>query len=184
MDSNLPERRRPRHDRVGSNRGRGVPGGRGVKAPVGRRGAHDRTERRRWESNPLQPGCSRSPGRLAPASLLTLALDFAAAACPRQELNLALDLRRVVCDPTHPEDVIPMAPSLPFRHPPPGNRTRPRGFEGRDAPDTPTGNRSWNQPSPAMPLPGVEPGLRPSEGRVRIRHTPGATEHVLSLTIR
>ncbi len=25
-----------------------------------------------------------------------------------------------------------------------------------------------------MPPPGVEPGLRPSEGRVRIRHTPGA----------
>ena len=26
-------------------------------------------ERRRWESNPLGPGCSRLPGRLAPASV-------------------------------------------------------------------------------------------------------------------
>jgi hypothetical protein len=26
----------------------------------------------------------------------------------------------------------------------------------------------------SMPPPGIEPGLRPSEGRVRIRHTPGA----------
>src|SRR5437867_10355042 len=25
-------------------------------------------KRRRWESNPLRPGCSRLPGRLAPAS--------------------------------------------------------------------------------------------------------------------
>ena len=49
-------------------------------------------QRRRWESNPLEPGCSRSPGRLAPAS------SRCEAACPRQESNLVLDLRRVVCE--------------------------------------------------------------------------------------
>jgi hypothetical protein len=47
------------------------------------------SQRRRWESNPLEPGCSRSPGRLAPASTKE---------CPRQELNLVHDLRRVVCE--------------------------------------------------------------------------------------
>ncbi len=31
-------------------------------------------QRRRWESNPLPPGCSRLPGRLAPASLV-ISLD-------------------------------------------------------------------------------------------------------------
>ncbi len=33
-----------------------------------RQGAIGRFERRRWESNPLRPGCSRLPGHLAPAS--------------------------------------------------------------------------------------------------------------------
>ena len=42
-------------------------------------------QRRRWESNPLRPGCSRLPCRLAPAS------------CPRQESNLVFDLRGVAC---------------------------------------------------------------------------------------
>jgi len=78
------------------------------------------------------------------------------ALCPRQESNLVLDLRRVACE------------SLTLRgrdrHTPPGGRTRPCGFEGRRATGTLAG----------MPSPGVEPGLRPSEGRVRFRHTPRA----------
>lgn len=52
-------------------------------------------QRRRWESNPLEPGCSRWPCRLAPASGFQ---------CPRQELNLVCDLRTVACDPAHSED--------------------------------------------------------------------------------
>ena len=51
--------------------------------------------RRRWESNPLEPGCSRWPCRLASASGFQ---------CPRQELNLVCDLRGVACDPAHSED--------------------------------------------------------------------------------
>ena len=53
-----------------------------------------------------------------------------------------------------------------FRHtprtivPPPGSRTRPGGFEDRRAFRHTRGGRR------CMPLPGVEPGLRPSEGRV------------------
>jgi hypothetical protein len=55
--------------------------------------------------------------------------------------------------------------------PPPGNRTRPRGFEHRRAPDTPAGISFVT----SVPSPGVEPGVRPSEGRVRFRHTPRAS---------
>jgi len=84
---------------------------------IGRRPG-GRRERRRWESNPLQPGCSRSPGRPAPAS----------SRCPRQESNLALDLRRVVCAPPHPEDLHDPAresePSLRLRRPPYIRHTR------------------------------------------------------------
>jgi hypothetical protein len=50
--------------------------------------ARSRGQRRRWESNPLEPGCSRSPGHLAPASSV---------GCPRQESNLDCDLRKVAC---------------------------------------------------------------------------------------
>ena len=62
----------------------------GQRAPLAR--PH---QRRRWESNPLGPGCSRLPGRLAPASTVK---------CPRQGSNLILDLRGVACDPAHSED--------------------------------------------------------------------------------
>ena len=74
--------------------------------------------------------------------------------CPRQESNLVLDLRRVVCDVRHTPRTMKQR-----CHPPPGNRTRPCGFEDRRASATLAGK----QP---VPLPGVEPGLRPSEGRV------------------
>ena len=46
-------------------------------------------QRRRWESNPLRSGCSRSPCRLAPASVTK---------CSRQESNLVFDLRKVACE--------------------------------------------------------------------------------------
>ena len=56
------------------------------------------------------------------------------------------------------------------RNPPPGNRTRPCGFEDRRAPDTLAGKTRIRP----IPPPGVEPGLRLSESRVRFRHTPRA----------
>ncbi len=98
-------------------------------------------------------------------------------------------------NPSHSEDVSLarcLAPSclavkrrvMPARiHPPPGNRTRPCGFEDRRAPDTLAGNSA----SPHLiPPPGVEPGLRLSESRVRFRHTPRAsiTHRVVRQTIR
>ncbi len=119
-----------------------------------------KTQRRRWESNPLEPGCSRSPGRLAPASRNE---------CPRQELNLVHDLRRVVCG------------SVTLRGRDQDNgRSIPRpGIEpGLAASKTavrPTHSQGAANP---VPSPGVEPGLRPSEGRVRFRHTPRATNRV------
>ncbi len=112
------------------------------------------SQRRRWESNPLEPGCSRSPGRLAPASRK---------GCPRQELNLVLDLRRVVCESV----------TLRGRD---GKRIPRPGIEpGLAASKTavrPIHSRGAVGP---VPSPGVEPGPRPSEGRVRFRHTPRAT---------
>jgi hypothetical protein len=109
------------------------------------------SQRRRWESNPLEPGCSRSPGRLAPASRTK---------CPRQELNLVHDLRRVVC-----ESVTLRGPAV-HRIPRPGiepglaaSKTAVRPSHSRGAVGT-------------APSPGVEPGPRPSEGRMRFRHTP------------
>jgi hypothetical protein len=124
---------------------------------IDRIGQDDRsgqTQRRRWESNPLEPGCSRSPGRLAPASRTK---------CPRQELNLVHDLRRVVC-----ESVTLRGPAV-HRIPRPGiepglaaSKTAVRPSHSRGAVGT-------------VPSPGVEPGPRPSEGRMRFRHTPRAT---------
>src|SRR5439155_11074499 len=69
-------------------------GDRGCKRDTNIRAKSGRRERRRWESNPLRPGCSRWPGRLAPASRFWQ--------YPRQESNLILDLRRVACASTTP----------------------------------------------------------------------------------
>lgn len=65
--------------------------------------------------------------------------------CPRQESNLALDLRRVVC--------LRHTPRTGFHgnstnNPPSGNRTQPCGFEGRRASSTLAGSalarsRTW-----------------------------------------
>jgi hypothetical protein len=52
-------------------------------------------ERRRWELNPLRPGCSRLPGRLAPASMQQY---------PGRGSNPDLDFRRVRCCPLHHQD--------------------------------------------------------------------------------
>ena len=87
-------------------------------------------------------------------------------ACPRQESNLALDLRRVACAPSHPEDVCECSKRYPARESNPVSRLR-------RPPCRPPHSRG-------VPSPGVEPGLRPSEGRVRIRHTPRATNHQAS----
>ena len=114
--------------------------------------ARGRRQRRRWESNPLRPGCSRSPGRLAPASFLdrchvlarsrTWPPTFAGSCALRHTPRTSAALTR--------------------SDPPPGSRTRPCGFERRRASATPAGSQ--------VPSPGVEPGLRPSEGRVPPSH--------------
>ncbi len=122
--------------------------------PWGPSSAARSVQRRRWESNPLEPGCSRSPGRLAPASRES---------CPRQELNLVLDLRRVVCESGTPRG------RRDFSIPRPGIEP---GLAASKTAVRPTHSRGSALP---MPLPGIEPGLQPSEGRVRIRHTPRAT---------
>ncbi len=92
--------------------------------------------------------------------------------CPRQESNLVLDLRKVVCWSGTPRGRL-------FPHPPPGNRTRPCGFEDRRAPDTLARIRV-----PPMPSPGIEPGLQPSESCVLIRHTPRAFKMPHSMRAR
>ena len=76
--------------------------------------------------------------------------------CPRQELNLVFDLRKVVCasvtlrgqrsEPNRESPARELNPVSRLRKPPCVRHTR--------------GERV------RVPLPGVEPGLRPSEGRV------------------
>jgi hypothetical protein len=109
------------------------------------------SQRRRWESNPLQPGCSRSPGRLAPASRTK---------CPRQELNLVHDLRRVVCE------------SVTLRGLDTDRIPRPGIEPGLAASKTAVRPSHSRGTVGRVPSPGVEPGPRPSEGRMRFRHTP------------
>ncbi len=53
-------------------------------------------QRRRWELNPLKTG-------LQPVAVAVW-LQRPKIKCPRQELNLVFDLRRVACDPAHSED--------------------------------------------------------------------------------
>ena len=77
-------------------------------------------ERCRWESNPLQPVCSRSPGRLAPASFARHVL-----ARSRTWPSTFAGLRAL----PH----TPRTSMMVQRNTPPGSRTRPRGFEGRRA---------------------------------------------------
>jgi hypothetical protein len=99
-------------------------------------------QRRRWESNPLGPGCSRLPCRLAPASGFQ---------CPRQESNLVCDLRGVACDPAHSEDVL-LCCCRPFSTPP-RSRTSSCRFEVCRAvrhtcrachSSSPSRNRTWS----------------------------------------
>ena len=99
----------------------------------------------RWQSNPLQ------------AALQAVAVPSGSSVtnhqCPRQELNLALDLRRVACDPPHSEDVQSNQRTSPR------NRTSSCSFEGgRAHPAHPQGIFV------AISRPGLEPGPGPSEG--------------------
>ena len=91
-------------------------GDRSCKRDTNIRAKSGRRERRRWESNPLRPGCSRWPGRLAPASRFWQ--------YPRQESNLILDLRRVACDPPHSKDNHKSQIGNLKSQYPPGNRTQ------------------------------------------------------------
>ena len=102
-------------------------------------------QRRRWESNPLGPGCSRLPGRLAPASNTK---------CPRQGSNLVFDLRGVACDPAHSED------SLYSRFQYSAEELNPV-LQIRSLPCCPAHSQGK---SLAVFRPGLEPGSGPSEG--------------------
>jgi hypothetical protein len=84
--------------------------------------------------------------------------------CPRQELNLVLDLRGVVCE------------SVTLRGRDQSPVPRPEIGSGPAASKTavrPTHSRGAIR-AEGVPSPGIEPGPRPSEGRVLIRHTPRA----------
>lgn len=95
-------------------------------------------QRRRWESNPRKTALQAVAQPLGLGVVDSEIFDVYHKR-PRQESNLVLDLRGVACHPPHSEDVASLAV---FRiSPPPGNRTRPCGFEDRRASDTPTGNR-------------------------------------------
>ena len=80
--------------------------------------------------------CRQSPYHLAPApSCFCRVTPFlpqwlaARPDCPRQELNLIYDLRRVACCPSHSEDLLDFIT-------PPRNRTSPDCFEGSHASST------------------------------------------------
>jgi hypothetical protein len=82
-------------------------------------------KRRRWESNPLKPGCSRSPGRLAPASNRMPSPGVEPGPRPSQSRMRIRHTPRTWSSSDAP----------------PGNRTRSCGFERRRAPGTPAGER-------------------------------------------
>ena len=80
-------------------------------------------QRRRWESNPLEPGCSRSPGRLAPASRCDHVLA--------RNRTWSSTFARSCAVPAHPEDVLisrsparESNPALRLRRPPCARHTR------------------------------------------------------------
>ncbi len=83
----------------------------------------------------VEPPQSRTPG-LRPGGLADAQpTHFHSNACPRQELNLVSDLRKVVC-----ESGTLRGHCLPSASPPPGSRTRSDGFEDRHASTTPARN--------------------------------------------
>ena len=118
--------------------------------------------------------CRQSPCRLAPASEIK---------CPRQELNLAFDLRRVACESTtlrgQATEHGPRA--WPERRAVVANNTVSRqaprqGIEpclavSRTAVLVRHTRRAFFNQSVARP--GIEPGLAASEAAVRLRHTHG-----------
>ena len=93
-------------------------------------------KRRRRESNPLPRFCRPPPGRQAPAPCVLR--PSPGGPCPRQESNLVSDLRKVVCASVTPRG---LRSKRGRSSPPPGNRTRPCGFEGRRASATPAGKQ-------------------------------------------
>lgn len=98
----------------------------------------------------FRPACNRPPGRLAPASRRT---------CPRQESNLALDLRRVVCLPHTPR-------TFTRRNTPARSRTWTTAFE---APRAVRHTPGASHPAGAQ---GFEPCARVLEARCSPRSTP------------
>jgi hypothetical protein len=121
-----------------------------------------------WASAPRKTPAGVEPARSCfagsrPTVRLQRHDDRVHGKCPRQELNLVFDLRRVACDPPHSEDVV----SLLF-----GCRIGqiPRqGVEPRLAVPK-TAVRPSHSPgnnNSTVSRPGVEPEPRPSEGRMR-----------------
>ena len=112
-------------------------------------------ERRRRESNPLLRFCRPPPGRQAPAPCGLR--NSSGESCPRQELNLVLDLRGVVC-----ASVTPRGQRSEKNHrevPHPGIEPGLAASKAAVRPPHPRGRSR-------VPSPGIEPGLRPSESRV------------------
>ena len=96
--------------------------------------------RRRWESNPLETALQAVALPSGSSAVLFLSRQpflpqrFAALRdCPRQELNLIYDLRRVACCPSHSKDLLNLIT-------PPRNRTSPNCFEGSHASSTLAGH--------------------------------------------
>ncbi len=82
------------------------------------------------------------------------------AQCPRQESNLVCNLRRVACDPAHSKDKRGQVhfPAVHHnKHPQQNAFTTGRNARRRRIP----------QFVCSVSLPGIEPGLRPSQSRVR-----------------
>ena len=126
-------------------------------------------QRGRWESNPLGPGCSRLPCRLAPASRHSVSSPGVepglrpsrgrvqiphtprtfAIQRPAEELNPVLQFRRLPCCPAHPQG---LCVSIPTR-----NRTWTWSFGGSDAIRYTIGT---NSPEPTTGLAPASSGLQ------------------------
>jgi hypothetical protein len=98
-----------------AHQSRNTPGAAGVAIPE----QESNLQRRRWESNPLRPGCSRLPGRLAPASRVSSSgvepdprpsqgrmrsTTPRGQKYPGPDSNRDPDFRKVRCCPLHHQD--------------------------------------------------------------------------------
>jgi hypothetical protein len=112
-------------------------------------------QRRGWESNPLETVLQTVARPSGTCVIIKLQR-----ACPRQELNLVLDLRRVVCHPSHSEDADlrqsptrESNPALRFRRPPCLHHTRREFLQKQGREDLNPIGEIWRLAA----LPGAHP---------------------------